>query len=204
MAGKQAKVGGVDMAALIAALEAAGLEVKPKAQPKRRSKRQSKSEFHATVTENPSGKAKSDKAKLYGRAPTVEQPGNGLTAAQHTHKARLDALEQAIPGITKVAYVFSIGKDANKKLCKNLALCVNVPFTYIELPDGKNQVVGNLTPDELRAKIKACGYGFTRQKDSDRNGCFFWACDSKGYPVRRQMGRYAKLNAAANLVNADE
>lgn len=139
----------------------------------------------------------------YGQAPAMEGP-HSVPDARATHKARLDALEAAIPGITSVAYVFSVGKDANNRLTKQLGACVNNPFTYVELPGGKNQTVGNLDPDTVRKHLKACGYGFTRQTDRGGATCFFWATDSNGRPVRRLPFKgYQKRNIAARLVNDD-
>ena len=147
--------------------------------------------------------SRSDKPKaFYGTAPAVTGEHN-VPDAVGTHRARLDALEQAMPGFTKVAYVFSVGKNAANKLETNLRLCVNNPFTYIELPGGKNQAVGEMTPEQVRAKIKACGYGFTRQRDAAGTPCAFWACDSNGRPVRRQHRNYRKRHAAAMLVAND-
>jgi hypothetical protein len=140
---------------------------------------------------------------VYGTAPTA-QPGNGLTAAQATHKARLEALESAIPGITSVAYVFTVGKDAQGKLCKDLHLCVNNGFTYVELPDGKAQKVGKLDPEEVRRRLKACGYGFTKQKAQDGTAMSFWATANSGRPVsRRPFKGYNKRNVAAQLVDEE-
>ena len=141
-------------------------------------------------------------AKLYGKAP-VANGAHGMPDAVGTHQARLAALEKAIPGITREAYVFSIGKNAAGKLEKTLSRCVNNPFTYIELPGGKNQTVGSMDADAVRAAIKLCGYGFTKQHDRQGNSCAFWATDCHGNPVNRRYGAH-KQNVAANLVNEDD
>jgi len=181
-------------------------EPAPAARPSRRAaQRKQQSGYHATVTQRPaSGQSQSQQGpRIYGTAPTAIGQHN-MPDPAGTHRVRLDALEAAMPGITKIAYVFSVGKNAKGNLEKNLRLMVNNPFTYIELPAGKATVVGGLTPDEVRSKLKACGYGFTKQRDSSGNLACFWGCDSNGRPLRRVAKGYHKQNVAAQMVSSTD
>ena len=172
--------------------------------PKRKSKGKGTA-YKATVVEDrPKAQSKAKGKVQYGTAPCVKNPLDGRTPAQATLKARIDALEEAMPGFTKVAAVFTIGEDAKKRKTKDLRRCVNTGFTYIELPGGKSFTINGLTPDEVRAKLKALGYGFTRQKDAQGIPAFFWACDCEGRPVSKWRGRGGKQNVAASLVNNDD
>ncbi len=125
----------------------------------------------------------------YGTAPTA------LTAVK-THDARVDALESAIPGISKKAYIFSVGKNKKGQLEKHLQAVENSPWTWVELPGGKDFSVGKLTPAEVRTKLAECGYGF-----SPSNG--LWATDGKGTPVRR-IRHYQAQQAGKSMLEVDD
>jgi hypothetical protein len=59
-----------------------------------------------------------------------------------------------------------------------------------------------MTPDEVRAKLKAEGYGFSRQQSS-AGAASFWATDCSGKPVGRQGRWYQKRNVAAMMRDED-
>lgn len=129
------------------------------------------------------------KKYTYGTAPV------GVTA-RATHQARLAALEAQLPGFGKSAYVFSVGKNGQGQLEKHLDSVVNHPWTWIELPGGKDFVHGNMTSDQVRGILASLGYGF-----SPSNG--LWATDGAGHPTRR-IRQYQAQQAGKNMINNDE
>lgn len=125
----------------------------------------------------------------YGPAPTCKgNPGE-------THKARVEAIEALIPGISTEAYIFTVGKNAKNKHEKHLNLIINDPWTWIELPAGKKQAIGPMNPDQVRAKLAEGGYGF-----SPSNA--LWATDSRGNPTRRRA-HYQAQKVGAAFLNED-
>ena len=152
----------------------------------------------ATVNQTPpnGGNGKARKPSKYGQAPVVEQPGEGRTQAQRTHDVRIKALENALPGLCKVAYVFSVGKNAQMKFEKNLALCINNPFTWIELPGGKEFTLPGLTAQQIRDTIKKCGYGYSPKNQ-------LWVTKSDGYPANARWAGCREIGRAMVNVETD-
>lgn len=125
----------------------------------------------------------------YGNAPVGSN-------AVDTHARRLEILKARIPGIELVAAVFSVGKNASKGFETTLSACVNIPFTYIEFPQGKGTVIGAMSGQEIWSTLAGLGYGFTRQQRNGKTYCF-WGCDSAGKPLSRRAGFKAQGVAAA-------
>lgn len=185
-------LGGTDKAAaMVAAHKAAPV--------KRQAKRQPKSaEYHMTQATVAKPVAR---AVAYGIAPVVLD-SNRYPDAKGTHVARAAALEAVIPGFGKAANIFSVGLNAKKLKERDFKMMLNVPFTYIDLPGGKDQSIGSLTPEQVRAALKAAGYGFTRQTAPDGSQQCFWGCDSRGRPLSRKWGAAKQNVAATALYNA--
>lgn len=138
------------------------------------------------------GSQKTRKAKyVYGTSP-VEKYANGQPKPSETHNARVDALEAAIPGIEAIACIFSVGRDSNKKNTEDFAYMQNNPWTWVELPGGKNVKIGNMDGPAIRAALALCGYGW-----SPANG--LWATDSHGNPSRRKAHYQAQKVGRAVL-----
>ncbi|MCC7147166.1 MAG: hypothetical protein IT443_12030 [Phycisphaeraceae bacterium] len=113
---------------------------------------------------------------LYG---TAETPKAG---PEVVHKARVAQLDAAVPGLSKMAFIYSVGVDAKGKYTREYGQMVNTPFTWVDLPGGKEFKTVGMNPDQVRRALKACGYGFSKTNN-------LWACDSKGRPVNRRAGR---------------
>ena len=143
----------------------------------------------ATGTDAKQGDMAQKKAN-YGKAPAKSGTPEGL------HNMRVVELEAAIPGISKTGYIFSVGKDAHKRNTgKNeFAKMVNQPWTYIEMPE-KNVKVGKMNPDEWRAALKLCGYGWVKTSK-------VWGTDSNGNPSWGRKG-YRSKYVARTALNED-
>lgn len=157
------------------------ITVEPKRKPLTTAERDEKSKSHG-----------------YGRSPS---PGFGLprvTTARKVHAARVKELEAAIPGISKVAEIFSVGKQVGGRgftTPNAFEKMSNVPFTWIELP-GKNFKIGKLAAADIRVQLKALGYGWSK-----KNGQ--WATDSSGRAIGWRRGRCMGIGKAA-LDNASD
>lgn len=132
--------------------------------------------------EQPKGRGKGK--YTYGTSPVVRY-ANGSPRPLETHEARCEALDVAMPGFTEVAYVFSVGRDANQKNTKDFACMLNVPWTWVELPEGKAFTIGKLSAGEVRAMLASLGYGWSPANK-------LWACDGNGGPSRRRFGGECK------------
>lgn len=183
----------VDQGVDLSSLATAGVDMKA---PK-------KAAVPAPVKSGGNGKRKSK--HQYGTSVVIASKGNlsPPDAARETQKRRLAQLESAIPGIGKAAVIFSVGKTPNGNLTRKFDLMANTPWTYVELPNGKDQTVGNLTANEVRSKLASCGYGFTRQKSPDGTPFAFWATASDGAPANRRM-HGSKGNVAANMIDVED
>lgn len=114
----------------------------------------------------------------YGKSVVATKDNKGDYDGLNCHAARLKQLEAAIPGIASgsvstMANIFSVGKNQKGEKTKTLSKIVNRPWTWVELPKGKNYKVGNLKPEEIRRRLKACGYSY-----SSGNG--MWATRGDG------------------------
>ena len=126
----------------------------------------------------------------YGMSPVI---GNGIGKqidALATHKARLQALEDAIPGLIEqvgrtgihssgVDKRWTKGSNVKKHTSDFRFMNPNGCFTWILLPGGKNCGFGNYAPRDIFEKLKACGYAF-----SGKN--LRWATDNKGNHITRR------------------
>lgn len=187
-------------------LTAAARDMRAEPDPKPRRKRQRKTRgFNNTVqteaTRRPEvadGKRRSNRARnvpaarkrntgpkyTYGTAPVVKY-ANGQPKPVETHNERVTALEAVIPGIDSVAYVFSVGRDSNGKNTEDFALMQNNPWTWIELPGGKNCTIGKMDGPAVREALALAGYGWSPANK-------LWATDSNGNPSRRRMNYQAQ------------
>jgi len=126
---------------------------------------------------NGTGASTGKKSKYnYGQAPCGQTP-------RDTHNLRMHELENKVPGIQKVCYIYSVGKDAAGNFTKTFQQMVNNPWTWIYLPSGKRQEVGNMKADAVRQALAESGYGYSQKNEA-------WACDSSGKPCYRRGGNY--------------
>lgn len=140
--------------------------------------------------------ASASAAQVHGKYTYGNAPAAGYSSARGVHRARLEALEAAMPGFTKVTYVFSVGKNAKGQLEKHLDAIHNTPWTWIEMPGGKLFAAGGLTPEQTRETLAKLGYGFSPSNN-------LWATDSRGCPVRR-MRHYQAERAGRTMLNQEE
>lgn len=127
-------------------------------------------------------------ANGYGVSPVIAHQ-NPVEAARLTHKARVDAIEAAIPGFTAICHVYTVGKDHAGQFTKQFTRMVNSPFTWIDMPGGKAQTMPGMTPEALRSKLKSLGYGFSHANK-------LWATDSKGHAIHRTFGKVQGVGRA--------
>ncbi len=154
------------------------------ATPKRR-RRQSKVASAATQAAN-RGQASASKGVKPGVAPSLVD-GNKMPMAAETHQARLDALEDAIPGILKVALVKSVGRNAKNKNTTSFGAMVNNPWTYVELPGGRYSKIGKMKGEDVAAEMWKLGYKFLRKQG-------VWATSSNGNTPQNRGRNYKSQN----------
>lgn len=104
----------------------------------------------------------------YGTAPTAPAFNPAGTA-----KMREDALDAEIPGILAACEIRHVGKDHKKRFTTSLRAMVNEPWTWVRLDKGKS--IGQLSNEEIRARLAKCGYAF-----SGASKC--WCTSSAGKP----------------------
>lgn len=119
------------------------------------------------------------------RTPTVH------ANAQAIMDEREQQLEAVLPGILTVADVYHLGKNVlegkpgQTEFTKDPAYMANVPWTWIDLPNGKNFTINGLEPDEVREALKDLGYGFSHASQK-------WCTSSRGFKPCRTPGRQAR------------
>jgi hypothetical protein len=128
-----------------------------------------------------------------GRAPHA----NGQPSALHAE--RVAALESLVPGISKIATIFSVGMTHDKKKVEadlvapsNFRLMVRKPWTWVEFPN-KDVKIGKLTGTALFDKMAEAGYSWSRSNS-------MWVTKSSGYPAtRKTRSERAGRTAFGNL-----
>ncbi len=139
----------------------------------------------AETVKVPVAKAETVNAKVnqwgYGKSPSLRSP-NGLGNAIGTIKARLNALDDAMPGFTGLVFIQHIGisvADGSKTTATRLM--EKNPWTWIELPEGKKFSINGTKSKEIFGILKSLGYGFS-------SGNRMWATDSGGNACGRRPG----------------
>jgi hypothetical protein len=153
---------------------------------------------------------------LYQHAATAEAEtpkaggaAYGVAPSKGTHaadiaKRREDALEAAIPGISKLAEISHLGKQSGQYLKRFADMDrAGVGFwTWIRFPaknkaeaDQACQSILGLSMDEVGTRLRACGYAWSGNAKA-------WRCKCNGQPARG--GRYFKSEHAERVAFADE
>lgn len=115
---------------------------------------------------------------------------------QQTHRIRLETLERAIFGITKAAYVFSIGQNSQGQRETRFSEMASAPSTFIELPMGEKQCIGKMQPLAVVEALAGCGFGFDAKTG-------YWGMNADNKPIGSDTGALiARLKAGK--VAADE
>ena len=173
---------------------------------KTRAKGQQRKLYNSEVTETAKGKAANEaiegerkhtnkRGVEYGRAP-FNVPGG----AKALHEARIADLDKSIPGISKIANIWSIGEtavmgsdgrpekiEADLKLPAGFKKMVKKPWTWVRIP-GRDTVIGQFKGDALMDRLVMAGYSYSQGNKA-------WATKSSGHAANGKEYRCRGVGA---------